>query len=302
MSKKKDPVREKHEQLQNNLKYQLSVQRTQLKLQGILDLRQKKLLNNKNFPSLEDLGTQKSLKTLLLQETMFESLETLPPQTNLQYINADGSQLSSYTGLSRHPKLHSVSFLDTPLSEDPNYRLSLLIVIGQRLTMVDGVPITQQEKKKASKYPLIARYLIEAGWEVVDPCPSIDSFREIAIEKRLKFKGVDRRFENDEAQKYFKPPLFLIPRDVVPKKQEDDFEDVEEDVEEFEEELKLAYELRSELHHIGINIQNNENMTDEIIGAIKSLAHLMESLNPVSDILFKEEEEESERFDDQTQE
>ncbi|OHS93702.1 hypothetical protein TRFO_40023 [Tritrichomonas foetus] len=266
-------IERKREFHKNKVKYQLSIQRTSLSREGLLNL------SDLRIDSLKDLGTQKYLKTLNISETDIASLESLPPQPNLQQIVCDNTDIDSFVGLSRHPKLKSVSFLHTPLSERENFRLSCLVIVGQMLSVINGVPVTQRERIQAAEYPVISRYLLEAGWDIQVPVPSIDDFRELAMDFRLKLKGCDLEFTNDESQKYLIPPPQLVPINTF---QVADFdEDLEDDEMETPKDIDLDIDLQNfiyeKLHSIGINVTKGPNMQREIVAAVSGLADLVKN-------------------------
>lgn len=255
------------------LKYQLSIQRPSLSRNGLLNL------SGLAITSLAEMGTQKYLKILNISNTNLDSLETLPAQPNLQQIIADNTQIDSFVGLMRHPKLKSVSFLNTPIAEDDHkFRLTLLVLVGQMLSVINGVPVSAKERIEASKYPLITRYLIENNWEIEEPVPSTEDFRKLVVDSGIRLKGVDSEFTNDEAQKYFVPPPQLVPIDTM-KKKEFPSDDSDEDVDTMiiNQDIDLQKQIYKELHSIGITVNKGPDMQREIVMAVKGLADLVKN-------------------------
>lgn len=288
-----------YEKHKNSLKYQLSIQRPSLSRNGLLNL------SGLDITSLEKMGTQKNLKILNISNTNLESLETLPTQPNLCQIIADDTQINSYAGLMRHPKLRSISFLRTPIAEDDHkFRLAILVLVGQMLSVINGTAVTAKERIEAAKYPLIARYLIETDWEIQEPVPSTEDFRKLVVDSGIRLKGVDSEFTNDEALKYFVPPPQLIPVETVKRK---DFpsDESDEDVETINQDLDLQKQIYKELHSIGITVNKGPDMQKEIVMAVKGLADLVKNFEGCykevfninedvqSDAYFEEEEEEN---------
>ena len=250
--------------LRNKLKYQLSIQRPSLSNLGLLNL------SGLDITSLEDMGTQKNLRTLDISGTPIESLESLPAQPNLQQLVADGTRVNTFAGLCRHPKLRSVSLQRTPISETENFRLSLLVLVGQMLAVINGTPVRPSERVAAAKYPIIARMLLEAGWQIEVPPPGKDEMRELALDYNIRVKGVDPEFSSDESKKYLDPPPQLVPIDTKEFESES-----EEDINEFSQEVDLQNALYEKLHTIGITVNKGPNMQREIVEAVKGLADLV---------------------------
>ena len=292
-------MEEKHK---NRVKYQLQIQRPSLSRAGLLNL------SGLDITSLAEIGTQKYLKILNISNTNLESLDTLPSQPNLQQIIADDTQMSSFIGIMRHPKLRSVSFLNTPIAEDDHkFRLTLLVLVGQMLSVINGVPVSPKERIEASKYPLIARYLIETNWEIQEPVPTTEEFRELSVNSGIRLKGVDSEFTNDEAQKYFVPPPQLVPIDpgkyrMFPSDDSDDNIDTMI----INQDLDLQKQIYKELHNIGVTANKGPDMQREIVMAVKGLADIVKNFeNCYKDVFnvpqntqyieyFEEEEERDE--------
>ena len=185
------------------VKTQLNLQRRLLSLERMLDFSEKEITN------LSVLNEQPKLFRLILNKTPLKSLESLPVQPNLHEIIADNSQIQSYSGFTRLSKLTSISLENTPLSKQPHFRLACLVVIGPKLCSINNEPITSEERKAAARYPLIAKYLIEAGWPIAVPCPKNDEFKNYASQYHIQTKGLmlSDSFNEDESDPFFKPPL-----------------------------------------------------------------------------------------------
>ena len=251
-----------------NIKYQLSVQRPRLSRFGTFSI------ENLDIQSLSDIGTQKALKTLIVSNSKISSFSTLPSQPNLEKIFADNCQINSYAGLTRHPRLKNVSFQNTPISRQPNFRLCCIILIGNRLSLINGVPVSNKEKLIASQYPLIARNLIEAGWKFRYPVPTRNEFCRYAHEFKLKL-GIDPDLYNENAQKYFRNiPYFISTDDTssIPK---------EEEITENEgaKDLELARLLQTILQKkLGVKI-DSDFIFDDITNVVRDLSKIVQKLS-----------------------
>lgn len=270
----------------DTVKYQLSVQRRSLSLNGLLNLK------DRNITNLADIGTQPKLKTLNLTNLPITSLETLPPQPDLRHIIADNTSIDTFAGLSRHPRLQSISLIDTPLSQQKDFRLTCLVLCGQRLTSINGKGANDREKMQGNAYPLIARYLIEAGWPIEKPVPSTEKFKQLAIKYRLKIRGVDSEFSNAEALKYFKPPPALTKENATVENLWSD----EECEESFETNNELLEKICERLKKVGINVDADEESVLQVVsglaGIINDLGMCTKQLLGGNDEFLEEEETE----------
>lgn len=267
----------------DSVKYQLSIQRRSLSSNGLLNLK------DRNITNLADIGTQPRLKILNLTNLPITSLETLPPQPDLRHIIADNTSIDTFAGLSRHPRLQSISLIDTPLSQEKDFRLTCFVLCGQRLTSINGKAANDREKMQSNAYPLIARYLIEAGWPIEKPVPSTEKFKQLAIKYRLKIRGVDSEFSNAEALKYFKPPPALTKEGVTVENLWSD----EECEESFETNNELLEKICERLNQAGIKVDADE---ESVLQAVAGLANIITELSPCAEQIlcddqFLEEDE-----------
>lgn len=250
----------------------MKLQRAKLSSRGILDF------SNLNFTNLSELGNQKCLKTLILNELPIDSLETIPPQPFLQTIIANNSKISSYAGLSRHPQLKSISFKNTPLSKLPNFRLCCAIVSSSNLIEINGEKITKEERQLAKKYPPIARLLIEGNWKIVVPPPNAEQFRQIAIDRHLSIQDVDPNFSNEIAERYLKSPRSISSINRYSPLDEDYL--VYEDEDPAVTDQELVDNLIDILSTIGIKIPRDEGAQDDILDALEMLSIILQDLRP----------------------
>lgn len=271
----------------------LTTQRRNLGTSGLIDLR------NVQIPTFTLLGIQPKLRKLIVSDTNITSFETLPSQPVMTHLVANRTKINSYVGLSRQPRLSSLSLKSTPLSERANFRIETLIVVGQHLMTLNNEPITQEERNVASQYPVIAQSLIEVGWELVYPCPSADDFRELATNYGLRFKGVDKYFTNENSEKYLKPPpqapCFSSMHETVigvsTEAQNDSKLEEKKQAEEMYKDKEMMEAIAFELKRIGVHIPDDDNMEENIISAVQSLADIVKTLEPCGDKLIEMTEE-----------
>lgn len=237
---------------QRKLQYKLSTQRHSLVTKGLLNL------SKCEITDLEPIGTQLRLKTLNLSGiSSLKSLATLPPQPDLREIIADDTAIDSYAGISRHPRLESISLIGTPISKRPNFCLSVLVLAGPRLTRVNGKLVSDRQRREANAYPIIARFLIENGWNIEIPIPTPDRFRELAKEKGIKIRGVDAEFSNDEAMRYMRPPPNLMKDIVEAERFQTEIE--ERTSEQTNSDRELVRDVVGLLKGIGINLKERDD-------------------------------------------
>ncbi|OHT15484.1 hypothetical protein TRFO_02788 [Tritrichomonas foetus] len=285
----------KHEKIysdrNNNLKYKLSVQRPSLGSTGLLNLR------GLNIESLEALVPQPHLKILDITKTTIKSLASLPPQPLLTKIIADESKLETLAGLSRHPKLKEISFKKTPLNLKPNIRIACLIVTGNHLSRINSKTIEKIERLDASKYPIVAKYLLEADWQLEVPVPSMEHFHKLSREEKFK-----ENVPND-------PSIYRLPNVLIDihdesekekllsssilRQNEDD--EIDEEINEQDKlDADLEKELVEKLASVGIRVNQGKECRKEIIDAISNLVKLVQIFNTCKETVSDHRDEEKE--------
>lgn len=104
--------------------------------------------------TLEDLGELKNLAALHLRDNKLDKLDGFMEKMNsLQYINIRGNLISDYAEVKKLqclPKLRAIVLLDTPLTENGDYRLEVLISV-RRLERLDKDEYLQEERTEAEE-------------------------------------------------------------------------------------------------------------------------------------------------------
>ena len=106
-------------------------------------------LSGESFEDLSFVGTRPSMKQLDLSFTPISTIEGLTFQPKLDTLIADSSELSNFKNFRAVQKVSSVSVKNTPVSHFPTFKLSLLIVIGPSLRVINGQYINQKLREKA---------------------------------------------------------------------------------------------------------------------------------------------------------
>ena len=139
------------------------------------------------------------VKHLDASNTPLESLDGFIKLRNLKTFIADGTSISNFKNFQAIASVSKISLKDTPVSLLPAYKLSLYLVTGQSLKVIDGKTIPSSIIKKASTYPPIAGNLVNAGWIAEHPCPSSERLYELCNEYGINqslMTGEQFAFEN----------------------------------------------------------------------------------------------------------
>lgn len=262
----------------------LQRQRRQLSMRGVLNFSGIKTDN------LARIGNQQALVELILNDSSITSFATLQPQKRLKSIIADNSKVQVLSGLSIQPRLSSVSLRNTPVSKDEYFRIELLVVVGPRLSIINGSPVTQNERRMAQSYPPVARRLVEAGWILQYPPPSKYDF--IYLTKQFKIENVSK----DEYNLQLPPPLPEKPPSspVSPKAEKSgqqsnlqsptqNSEKGEQSLEQIEmnDDLSFCDKVAAILRPLGFAIRNGPEMVNDITTSVESICDVVSKIESI---------------------
>lgn len=127
------------------------------------------------------------MKELNISRCPCTSLKKLAFQPNLYTFNAEGSSLSSFENFSSVSKATVFHLKNTPLSAKPHYVLALYIICDNPKIVVDGKLISSKVKRLAGTYPICTKDLLNAGWDLVYPCPSSDEIRDLCRDLNVTY-------------------------------------------------------------------------------------------------------------------
>lgn len=210
-------------------------------------------LEGEHIDDLSRLGQPRMMRQLNLSYVQLPSIEGLKPLPNLETFIADGSQISSLANFSAISGIRKLSLRQTPVSRDPQFALSVLLVCPA-LTSLNGRQISEIARTRAERYPDIGRRLVDNGWMAEWPAPDDDKFAELCVEFGVQEvdavePGADEEEDGEEVDRfeevvaaYHRQHRLLVRRTKKRLELLDDEEEEEEDVIEEEEEEEEASE------------------------------------------------------------
>lgn len=154
----------------------LKAKEKQLGATGKLDI------SGEALDDLSFIGTRTTLKTLDLSFSTIRSFAGLMPQPHLEYVILDGSSIENFQNGLSISMATKISIKNTPVSKIPNFKVSLLILCGENLRIIDGHIISKKLRQKAEQYPPVCKKLVNLGWMAEYPCPSEEDLNEICMQ------------------------------------------------------------------------------------------------------------------------
>jgi hypothetical protein len=266
----------------DKLNEKLRAQRTSLVKTGFLSLK------DVQVTSLTALSTQPRVQTLDISNTSFQSLVSLAPQPNLVKIIADNSQLASFQSLDRHPRLIELSAAGTPLAAREHFRIEAVIVLGQRLAVLNGSPVKASERELAKTFPKIVKYLLEYGWTLDLSTMGEAEYRQIAASLGVQVN--DQPF--DKLPSAEAKGLFAMPPVYARKSRRDEEREAKEFKQESlgeatrkeeRDEAELLGQVADVLESVGIFVDRGDGIKDELLTALQGLTDVVKTLENPTD-------------------
>jgi hypothetical protein len=127
---------------------------------------------NKSLQSLASIPLPPNIKSLNAEKNQIVDFVGFIPSRHLETLKLANNPIASLRGIPPLPKLASIDMSGTPYSKHQFYRVSLLILFGTSLRLIDGERISGTERQLAKSYPAGTDALIRAGWVVSYPPPS----------------------------------------------------------------------------------------------------------------------------------
>jgi hypothetical protein len=144
-------------------------------------------LSSVALPDLAAIKARPSLKELNLSKTQLKSIQGLAVQRNIVVFIADNSQLESFTNFSAIASASTYSLKNTPLAANRLFRIAVALLSNAHRPIVNGMLISDAERKKASAYPPFTAELVNLGWPLVWPCPEPDHMRELCRQYNVTY-------------------------------------------------------------------------------------------------------------------
>ncbi|KAK8894874.1 hypothetical protein M9Y10_023314 [Tritrichomonas musculus] len=246
----------------------LKRQRRMMSLNGVLNF------TGVSTTDLTQLGSQKALKKLILDDSSITSLHTLPVQPNMTSLSANNTKLNTLSGLSSQPRITSISFIDTPISRVENFRLSVILAVGLRLYDINGVRVSKTERRMAKSFPPVAKYLVNAGWVVAYPPPSEFDFRYLA--DQFGIQATDDEFISPIPAIEIKNKSEELESDLQQKTTEGENEF------EYDDSIPFTEQLSSILRPLGFAIRCGPEVHGDILRAISRMCEAVQKVEEMS--------------------
>lgn len=249
-----------------------------VKVQGKMLLSGETNIDLSRFESPQISKTLSLMKYLDVSKTPLESVEGLGYHKKLICFVANNSSISSFRNFKSLRSVTSISLIGTPLSKVPNYKLSLLLVIGNQLNSIDGKLVPNSIREKAKSYSSIAGDLINVGWAVEYPCPSIETLNNLCQEYGIQCNPkithpIDIEMYNDLNRNFYSGDFETTLQELKKKHEEllkqgqALFGLIDED----EDDEDTALQISTIFHSHGISIPSNDQET--IIETVQSLCN-----------------------------
>lgn len=176
---------------------------------GILDL-------SKEFiTDLTLIKASRSIKVLNLSYSPIESLEGLHKLPNIEKFIANNAAISSLKGFEAISKIQSIELRETPISKEKYYKLSLVVAF-KNIRTIDNKRIPDSLYKKAETYPKEAADLLNNGWRLEYPCPSLEQLESLQEQNEILNTPM-KEAKREQTEDNMTDEFTKIMRDVINK-------------------------------------------------------------------------------------
>lgn len=183
------------------------------------------------------------IKSLDLSGTCIFSLEGFPKMRTLSTFIANNSQISTFKNFSVLRGITSIYLKGTPVASSKNYGLCISLMLLPELRSIDGKVVSSRYKVRASSLDPHVKILLDKGWDMPHPIPSI-----VTIMNECERFGIpfDEKDDNDQYNSYSDNEFI------------DDYEDDYSIVHLSENDKKLAQGLSEIYRSFGDDISPND--------------------------------------------
>jgi hypothetical protein len=129
-----------------------------------------------------DLNAQSAF--LDLSNSNCHSLSLLRRFTRLRSVTASNTLVADLKDVTPLPSLKSITLVDSPLSQRPFYRVSLLCALSPNLDIIDGVSVSPEERRQAGSLSSLAAPYLLKGFLISSVDPPVVSIGDETIALR----------------------------------------------------------------------------------------------------------------------
>ncbi|OHT16137.1 hypothetical protein TRFO_13467 [Tritrichomonas foetus] len=236
-------------------------------------------LSSVSIPDLSLVKSRSTLKELNISRCKLESLEGLAYQPNIAVLNADHSHISSFKNFASVSHATIYSLKNTPLAQDPNYLIGLLLMAEDDKIIVNGKHLSSMWYRKADTYPSFTRDLLNNGWSLEYPCPKSEILREICREFNVTYIEDDdpasdtEQFGDNQNEEEEESGNFLDKIDRLMNKHNEMISQASRDFELLDmSDVRFAEEiinmLETQKHYV---FQNDGDLELQVVTAVRAL-------------------------------
>ena len=137
------------------------------------------IFTKRNVFSLTELELASDLIEIDLQHNKIQNFVGLPSLPNLKFLDLSYNPISSFFAFPSLPHLEEINLLFTPISQNQNYKIALIILLGKTLNTINGERITPAERNLAKIFPKGTDELLRNGWEITPMPPKTEEVPQI---------------------------------------------------------------------------------------------------------------------------
>ena len=131
-----------------------------------------------------------------VSNSFVSSFEFMRSFTKLISLNASNTLIKDVMNAQFHSKIESLFLVKSPICENENYRLMVLICIGTQIKSIDGVVVKDFEYSIAKKFQVICQPYLFKGFSIVSTSPLTVSDGQTTINVEEEFNSNGQQFKS----------------------------------------------------------------------------------------------------------
>ena len=229
-------------------------------------------LSNELKVNLSLIPAAPYLKVLDLSFCRISSLEGLKKLQSVDTVILNYTWISSFKNFSAISHASSISLRNSPVEKTPNWKLSLYMVIGPNLRIIDNRGVSDAIKTKSMMFPPHTKDLINKGWIASFPCPVGEEMTEICREFDVEQKEAPRTEFQEIAEQYQMEQTMMASKYTMKfeeKPEEEEFSEEMTEISMFDNPMTLKERVIQVLEQNGKELPSYDD--ESVLAIVKEL-------------------------------
>ncbi|KAH8620414.1 hypothetical protein ERJ75_000052800 [Trypanosoma vivax] len=124
-----------------------------------------------------------------LRDNCIKSFVHFGTHPKLVELRLGNNKIDCFMGLTRQPSLTVIDLEGNPIASHPLCRIMVLLVVGFSVTEINGIPVSDEEYRRARYFGYSAALAVSHGWNLQPEVRTPNEYRLIVEECRKSWRG-----------------------------------------------------------------------------------------------------------------